>query len=127
MANPSKRKGSKWETDLLTYMKAFAHLAGRRWFMVRNPPAGTLDVGDLHMATVLHDWVVECKAEQRINLAGYMKELADEQANWERREKKPSKGVVFVKRRNQPVGRGYAVMEVGAFMQLLVDVEDARG
>jgi len=123
VANPSKRKGSSHEIAINVFNKAFAHLAGLRWHSHRNPPAGTLDVGDIELATGKLHVVIEAKAEQRIDLAGYMKELAVEVANWEKREGKEAVGVVVVKRRNHPVERSYAVLEYRDFLQLIATLE----
>jgi hypothetical protein len=94
VANPSKRKGSSWEIAINGFNKAFAHLAGVRWVSHRNPPAGTVDVGDVELVTERLRIVVEAKAEQRIDLAGYMRELAVEVANYEKREGHAAHGVV---------------------------------
>lgn len=98
MANPSKRKGTAWETECAKYL-------GTR----RLPLAGAKDVGDLDTAY----WVVECKAEQRIDLAGYMDEVAREVANSDKLW-----GVTLVKRRRRSVEQGYAVMTIETWRQL---------
>jgi len=46
MANPSKRKGTDAEVKLLAWLHANGHAEA-----VRNPPAGTKDVGDLEVLT----------------------------------------------------------------------------
>lgn len=127
MANPSKRKGSSWEIAINGFNKAFAHLAGVRWVSHRNPPAGTVDVGDVELVTERLRIVVEAKAEQRIDLAGYMRELAVEVANYEKREGHAAHGVVVVKRRNHPVERAYAVMEYRDLLNLIAQLEATNG
>ena len=127
MANPSKRKGSGWEIAINQFNKAFAHLAGVRWVSHRNPPAGTVDVGDVELVTGRLRLVIEAKAEQRIDLAGYMKELAVEKANYEKREGHEAHGVVVVKRRNHPVERAYAVMEYRDLLNLIAQLEATDG
>lgn len=123
VANPSKVKGTTWEVSINNFNKAFAHLAGRRWVSHRNPPAGTVDVGDVELVTERLHVVIEAKAEKRIDLASYMKELAVEKANYEKREGHEAHGVVVVKRRNHPVERAYAVMEYRDFLQLIATLE----
>ena len=127
MSNPSKRKGSDHEIKVNQFNKAFAHLAGVRWVSHRNPPAGTVDVGDVELVTERLRVVIEAKAEQRIDLAGYMKELAVEVANYEKREGHEAHGVVVVKRRNHPVERAYAVMEYRDLLNLIAQLEATNG
>ena len=127
MSNPSKRKGSSWEIGINQFNKAFAHLAGLRWVSHRNPPAGTLDVGDVELVPDRLRLAIGAKAEQRMELAGYMKELAVEVANYEKREGHAAHGVVVVKRRNHPVERAYAVMEYRDLLNLIAQLEASNG
>lgn len=99
MTNPSKKKGTAWESEVAAYL-------GTR----RLPLAGNKDIGDLDDP----DWVIECKAEQRINLAGYMDELADELVNSDDK----ALGVAIVKRRRANVKDAYAVMPLWMFKAL---------
>ena len=53
MSNPSKARGTKAETDLLRWLHGNGHFDA-----LRNPPAGSKDLGDL---TVLTDcWRDDC-------------------------------------------------------------------
>lgn len=102
MANPSKKKGTAWETEVATYL-------GLR----RLPLAGSKDAGDLdHPA-----WVIECKAEKAITLSSYMDETSAEMENAGK-----DFGVAIVKRRGKNVAQGYAVMTVETFDRVLADL-----
>jgi hypothetical protein len=106
MSSPSKRKGTEWETEVAGYL-------GTR----RLPPAGAKDVGDLDDP----DWVIECKAEQRIDLAGYMDELSAEMVNTDDKEF----GVAVVKRRRGNVKDAYAVMPLWLWREVRNELRDA--
>jgi hypothetical protein len=123
VSNPSKRIGSTWEIVVRDRIKAWAHLAQLRWHVHRNPPAGTVDVGDIEWESTHLDFVVECKAEKRIDLATYMREVAVEKANWEKANGREAIGVAVVKRRNHGAGKAYAVMELDELLRLVQRAE----
>jgi hypothetical protein len=98
MTNPSKQKGTAAETALLRWLHANSHSEA-----VRNPPAGSLDVGDIRCSHYPrpgeHIWpepiVVEVKNHRNlataINLG--IAELDQEMVN-----AKAEHGVLVVKR-----------------------------
>ena len=105
MTNPSKQKGSAWERAVADY------LAGHGFPTAdRAPLRGGADRGDIAGVP----FVVECKAERAINLAGYMDEVKVETAN-----AGAPFGVAFVKRHNRRVGDGYAVMTIEEWTRIM--------
>lgn len=107
--NPSKQKGTEWETRLVAYLTAQG-LNPRRM-----PPAGNLDVGDITVTDADGDrWIVEAKATKGIDLAGGMNELAREKAN-----AGVSFGALVIKRRNHATERAYVVIELADFAALM--------
>ena len=104
MANPSGRKGASWETEVARYLAEYFPAVERR---VKN---GRYDRGDISGLEA----VIECKAELKIDLPGYLDELAVECANAE-----TDLGFVFIKNRRHSVGDGYAVMSISAARELL--------
>ena len=102
--NKSKAKGTAFETLVVNFFKrcGFPHAERRALF-------GHLDRGDI---VGVPDLVIECKAEQRIDLAGYMdevvKEIENAGAKW---------GVAIIKRRNASIGRAYVVQELQQFVE----------
>lgn len=72
MSNPSKRKGTAWETAIRDY------LLDEGFRVYRQPAHGTVDKGDLHIGDSI---VVEAKNCQRHELAKWLDEANTEAAN----------------------------------------------
>lgn len=108
MTNP---KGRVFEKDLLDWFRA------RGFDAERLRQAGTLDEGDL----VVKDggvYVIEAKAEQRIDLPGYIREARAERDNYCARRKLDPAGVmplVVVKARRKPISEAYVVVPLEEF------------
>lgn len=111
----NKRKGGAWETEVV------ADARGRRGLDAeRQPKNGSRDSGDIVIRYPGLHLVIEAKNEKSINLPGYLEELRVEVNNYRAaRPNVTAAGVVFVKRRSHGAARGYAVMEVDAFYDLL--------
>lgn len=110
----NKQKGSKWESDTV------AHARSRNLDAERQPKNGSRDSGDIVVRFPSLHLVIEAKNEKSIQLSSYLEELKKEVANY--RSARPAitaAGVVFVKRRSHGAARGYAVMEVDDFYDLL--------
>jgi len=113
MANPSKRKGTQFETDVVRYLVDH----GFR-FAERRALCGTSDKGDV---SGIPGVVLECKAERTITLAAYADEVRAETANAH-----ASIGVAVVKRRNRGPGDAYVVMSLETFAAMISDDEVAK-
>jgi hypothetical protein len=112
MANPSKRKGTAWESQVVAYFRAHGqHFAERRAL------TGSADKGDV---SGIPGVMIEAKAERQITLAAYADEVKVQTAN-----AGASIGVAVVKRRNRGPGDAYVVMSLDTFAQLLADHEMA--
>lgn len=106
MTSRAKAKGSKFERDVVEYLKR------QGWKVSRAYGAGAnRDVGDIYG---LWRTVVECKNEQRIDLAGYMQELEVEMENAE-----ALWGAAVVKRRNKPTADSYVVMPMKLWVRVI--------
>lgn len=106
MTTKSKAKGSQFERDVVEYLKK------QGWKVSRAYGAGAnKDVGDIYG---LWRTVIECKNEKKIDLAGYMQELAVEMANAE-----ALWGAAVVKRKNKPTSDSYVVMPLGLWSLLM--------
>ena len=110
MANPNKSRGTSWESAVTEYLNESDLDA------VRTGSA-TADRGDIWFA---EDWTAEAKAEQRIDLPGYLKQLA---AAVERRGTLALKSAVWVKNRRHGVKDAYVVMSGENYRQLAVYVD----
>lgn len=110
MANPSKRKGSAFERDVVDYLK----VNGFPW-AERRALEGVNDRGDV---AGIPGVVLEVKACKQIDLAGFMGEAEREAAN-----AGVSIFAVIAKRRMKPTSEAYAVMPLRLLVELLRDAE----
>lgn len=104
-----KRKGTAWESAIVTYL--------RQWFpwADRVPLSGARDRGDVTIGP--GGPVIEAKNCARISLA----EFVDE-ANAEARNARAPFGVAWVKRRGRSnPGDGYVVMDGHTFVKLCIE------
>lgn len=109
MSNPSRQKGTAWESALLPLIR-------RVWPGANRAPLwGSGDRGDF---TGTGPFCIEAKAHKALDLAGFVDQAVAEAAQagvrWP---------VVFAKRRGKGPERGYAVMEVRTFLELVAEVD----
>lgn len=110
MSNPSKRKGSKWETDIREYALDLG------LDITRLTTNGSSDIGDLALRTIGKHYVIEAKAARSIDLAGWVTEAAIEADNYatlNRLDRSLVVPLVIAKRRMAAVGRAYVIQELG--------------
>lgn len=120
MANPSKAKGTKFETDVVRFFRE--RLPGR--IVERLPQLGNLDQGDLVVVDppALRHFVVEAKAVKRLDFAGFLTEAQAEADNYAAARTLTEDEVfpvVVAKRRYQPTARSYVVMDLDTFARLI--------
>lgn len=114
MANVNKAKGTSWETLVAGFLNEYSLDAERTG-------SAAADQGDIHAG----EWTIEAKAEARIDLPGYLKQL---DAAVGRREGGYSyKSAVMVKNRRHSVQDGYAVMSIGDYRALMLYVNALEG
>jgi hypothetical protein len=105
--NPTKAKGTRWESAVRDY------LAGVLGVRIERVPAGAqIDRGDL---VGIDRVVVECKDVGRIDLSVIVDEAVREAQNVGEDEIP----VAVVKRRRRGVEDGYAVLPLWAFAELV--------
>lgn len=116
MTNPSKAKGTSWETTLVDYLRPIFGIAERQ------PLAGAEDTGDVWFLWNGHPYVVEAKATRAINLSEFVNEAQVEAENWWKARKgqypKPHP-LAIIKRRNHSAGKAYVVMTLDDFVRLV--------
>lgn len=107
MANPAKSKGTRWETDLVRYLRDHGTAARR------VAQSGQLDTGDIHG---IEPFVGQAKAYRSVTDA-----LRDGVAGANAQAPRAGQpfGVAFVKRPGKGVAEGYAVMDVATFARVL--------
>lgn len=113
MAHPSAAKGKKYERDVLAYARK------RGTDIERLRDTGVHDEGDFALRTGQLTFVLEAKAEKRINLSGYLAEADREAAVYSaNRGGRPTIPAALVKRPGYGIGRSYVVMELDTFLGL---------
>lgn len=114
MANVNKSNGTRWETLVAGYLNEYSLDAERTG-------SASADQGDIHAG----EWTIEAKAEARIDLPGYLKQLA---AAVERRKGAYTfKSAVMVKNRRHSIQDGYAVMSIENYRALMLYVNAMEG
>jgi hypothetical protein len=111
MANPSKKTGTEWETTVVEFLNQDLDGPDGETAAKRTGSAA-LGAADIHMG----DWTIECKAEQAIDLPGYLAQL---KASVGRTGRAGYKAVVMVKNRRHSVEDGYAVMSISGYRELM--------
>lgn len=107
MANPSKRKGTRWESDIVRFLHGEGFPEARR--VVQT---GRADTGDIHV----RDFVVQAKAYRSIvdgirdGITGAAEQRVNAGLDY---------GVAIVKRPGKGVGDGYVVLTLAEFARLL--------
>jgi hypothetical protein len=110
MANKPKQTGTLWETTVVNYLNELE-------FSAKRTGSAEVEQSDIHCG----DWTFEAKAEQRIDLPGYLKQLA---ASVDRRpEGVHYQSAVWVKNRRHSTGDAYVVMGGHNFRQLMVYID----
>lgn len=118
MSSASKRKGDEWERTLVSYLRTNGLDADR----LRQ--TGTEDEGDIAVRMfpgVNSILVIEAKAENRIDLPGYLRELDVEKGHYiKHRSMDASRvdGVVVIKRRMASAGQAYVVTTVDNYFKI---------
>ncbi|MEV6684417.1 hypothetical protein AB0N28_03575 [Streptomyces sp. NPDC051130] len=113
MANPSKSKGTAWESALVAYLRDHHNPATRR-----NVQMGRLDIGDID-GYYLH--ALEAKAEKTITLSDYIA-----QANREAINAGQPFGCAVVKRRMKGAADAYVVRDLATDVRLMNRFRDAE-
>lgn len=102
MTNPSKARGTKFETDVQTYLRANLYEAERL------PTTGSKDEGDLVLRLGGVPFVLEIKNCAKLNLAGWVREAAIEAGHFAAVRKIDIPHFVVVhKKRNAPISQAY--------------------
>jgi hypothetical protein len=107
MSNPSKQKGTAFETAVVAFLRDNGFP-----YAERRALAGNNDRGDVGGIPGL---VLELKAARELRLSEWMDELQTEKGNAH-----ASDGAVVVKRRNHGVAKSYVVMELEDYVRLIL-------
>lgn len=114
MSSKSRRTGSEFELRVLRWVREVAGLPAERLRL-----AGRNDEGDIAVQDVGLVYLIEAKAEQKIDLSGYIREAEVEAVNYAKArglDPETVMPIVVVKRRNQPVEKSYVVTTLAQFL-----------
>lgn len=114
MSNPSKKKGSAWETRLVGYFNEHGFP-----FAERRVQAGALDKGDVAGVP----FVIEAKNHRALDLAGW----CDEAAKEARTAGMGNRWAVCFPRRSHATGKAYAVISLELLAELMRLTASDRG
>tara|TARA_E500000081_G_C5839231_1_gene221314 strand:+ start:76 stop:435 length:360 start_codon:yes stop_codon:yes gene_type:complete len=109
MSNPSKEKGTRWESACADYLRASGF-----YECYRMAQTGEFDAGDLGGVPEV---AFECRDRARLNLA----ENVDDAKN-RALAKKAKYGVTIMKRRNRPTKDAYVAMDFETFVRFLLEL-----
>jgi len=105
MSAANKRKGSKFEIDVLKWFR------GKGYKAERLRLAGSKDEGDLVVYVAGTPYLFECKATKKIDLPQFWRELQAEVINYASARNMGASpiGYVLVKRRNGSIEDGWVI------------------
>lgn len=113
MSSYNKAKGSKFETDVMKYLRKLGH------FAERLAKAGANDEGDIVTIIAGQTYILECKNRKSINLPQFWAEAQTEAANYAK-----ARGLLFsplafviVKRRQYGVEKAWVIQDLDQWVQ----------
>jgi hypothetical protein len=116
----NKQKGSKFETDVMKYLRKLGH------FAERLAKAGSSDEGDIVTIVAGKTYILECKNRKAMSLPQFWAEAQAEAANYAKarglRESPPA--FVIVKRRNASIEDAWVITSLEKWIE---DANTRRG
>ena len=114
MSSYNKQKGSKFETDVMKYLRKLGH------FAERLAKAGANDEGDIVTIIAGQTYILECKNRKSIDLPQFWAEAQTEAANYAKARGLLDSPLAFVivKRRQHGVEKAWVIQDLD---QWLVD------
>lgn len=113
MSSYNKAKGSKFETDVMKYLRKLGH------FAERLAKAGASDEGDIVAIIAGQTYILECKNRKKIDLPTFWAEALKEAANYAK-----ARGLLFsppafviVKRRNASIEDAWVVQTLEKWIE----------
>ena len=124
MSSYNKQKGSKFETDVMKYLRKLGH------FAERLAKAGSNDEGDIVTIIAGQTYILECKNRKSINLPQFWAEAQTEAANYAKARGLPvtPPAFVIVKRRNASIADAWVIQPLSEWVNNIAEelgVDDA--
>jgi hypothetical protein len=118
----NKAKGSKFETDIMKYLRKLGH------FAERLAKAGANDEGDIVTIIAGQTYILECKNRKSINLPQFWAEAQTEAANYAK-----ARGLVveppafvIVKRRQHGVEKAWVIQDLDQWVKEVTNASARR-
>lgn len=113
MSSYNKAKGSKFETDVMKYLRKLGH------FAERLAKAGANDEGDIVAIIAGQTYILECKNRKAINLPQFWSEAQTEASNYAKARglSVEPPAFVIVKRRNAPIEKAWVVQPLEKWIE----------
>ncbi len=108
MSSYNKQKGTKFESDVMKYIRSLGH------FAERLAKAGANDEGDIVTIIAGQTYILECKNRKAMNLPQFWAEAQTEAANYAKARglSVEPPAFVIVKRRNASVEDAWVIQPV---------------
>jgi hypothetical protein len=108
MSSYNKQKGSKFETDVMKYLRKLGH------FAERLAKAGSADEGDIVTIIAGQTYILECKNRKSLSLPQFWAEAQTEAANYTKARGLPvtPPAFVVVKRRQYGVEKAWVIQDL---------------
>ena len=124
MSSYNKAKGSKFETDVMKYLRKLGH------FAERLAKAGSNDEGDIVTIIAGQTYILECKNRKSINLPQFWDEAQTEAANYAKARGMVATppAFVIVKRRNASIADAWVIQPLSEWVNNIAQelgVDDA--
>ena len=113
MSSYNKAKGSKFETDVMKYLRSLGH------FAERLAKAGASDEGDIVTIIAGQTYILECKNRKKIDLPTFWAEAEKEAKNYAKARGLPGSppAFVIVKRRNASIEQAWVVQPLEKWIE----------
>jgi Holliday junction resolvase len=104
----NKTKGSKFETDVMKYLRSLGH------FVERLAKAGAKDEGDLVAIVAGQTYILELKNTKKLDLPTFWSEAVVEAENYAKARGLASvpPAFVIVKRRSAPIHKAWVIQSL---------------
>ena len=112
MSSYNKAKGTKFETDVMKFIRSLGH------FAERLAKAGANDEGDIVCIIAGQTYILECKNRKSMNLPQFWAEAQTEAANYAkaRGQVVAPPAFVIVKRRNASIEDAWVIQPLGEWL-----------
>lgn len=120
MSSYNKAKGSKFETDVMKYLRSLGH------FAERLAKAGASDEGDIVTIIAGQTYILECKNRKKMDLPTFWAEAEKEAKNYAKARGLPGSppAFVIVKRRNASIEQAWVVQPLEKWIEQMGDSND---